>query len=351
MPITLTTLADLAHLPFDTIIDVRSPAEYAEDHMPGAISLPALSDEERAEVGTIYTRQSPFLAKKLGAALVARNVATHLLGPLRDMPGGWRPLVYCWRGGQRSGSVAIILGQIGWRVETVAGGYKSYRQLVVEALYNQPVPARVVVLDGNTGSAKTDILNLLPGLGLQVIDLEGLARHRGSLFGAMPGGQPDQKGFETALALLIAGLDPSRPVVVEAESSKVGNLRLPPQLWKAMQAAPRVALAAPPLARARYLTRAYGDLIADPARLTAIIEQLRPAHSAEVIDSWQALAGAGAFQSLAASLMERHYDPRYVKHRARVAEGRFVEIAVDRLDEGDLPDLAAKVAAAVHATA
>lgn len=348
MPITLPPLADLANLPFDTIIDVRSPAEYAEDHMPGAISLPALSDAERAEVGTIYTQQSPFLAKKLGAALVARNVAAHLLGPLRDMEGGWRPLVYCWRGGQRSGSVAIILAQIGWRVDTVAGGYKSYRQLVVDALYNQPFPAPVVVLDGNTGSAKTDILNLLPGLGVQVLDLEGLARHRGSLFGAMPGGQPDQKGFETALALVIAGLDPTRPVVVEAESSKVGNLRLPPQLWKAMQAAPRVALAAPALARARYLTRAYGDLIADPDRLCAIIDQLRPAHAAEVIEGWQAMAGSGTYQELAASLMERHYDPRYVKHRARVAEGRFVEIAADRLDASDLPDLAARVAAAAR---
>lgn len=344
MPITLPPLADLASLPFDTIIDVRSPAEYAQDHMPGAISLPALSDAERAEVGTIYKQQSPFLAKKLGAALVARNVAGHLLGPLRDMPGGWRPLVYCWRGGQRSGSVAIILGQIGWRVDTVAGGYKSYRQLVVDALYNQPVPAPVVVLDGNTGSAKTDILNLLPGLGVQVLDLEGLARHRGSLFGAMPEGQPDQKGFETALALQIAGLDPTRPVVVEAESSKVGNLRLPPQLWKAMQAAPRVALAVPAPARARYLTRAYGDLIADPGRLRAILDQLRPAHAAEVIEGWQAMAGSGAYQDLATSLMQRHYDPRYLKHRARVAEGRFVEITAERLDQADLPDLAARVA-------
>jgi tRNA 2-selenouridine synthase len=344
MPITLPPLPGLASLPFDTIIDVRSPAEYAEDHIPGAINLPALSNEERAEVGTIYKQQSPFVARKLGAALVARNVAGHLLGPLREMSGGWRPLVYCWRGGQRSGSFAIILGQIGWRVDTIAGGYKSYRSMVVAALNDQPLPCPLIVLDGNTGSAKTDILNLLPGLGVQVIDLEGLARHRGSLFGAMPGGQPDQKGFDTEIAMAIAGLDPSRPVVVEAESSKVGNIRLPVQLWKAMQAAPRVAIAAPPRARASYLTRAYTDLIADPQRLAAIIDQLRPAHSAEVIEGWQAMAGAGQFEPLAADLMERHYDPRYLKHRARVAEGRFTEIAAERLEEGDLPELAAQVA-------
>ena len=351
MPITLPPLADLASLPFDTIIDVRSPAEYAIDHIPGAINLPALSNDERAEVGTIYKHKSPFLAKKLGAALVARNVSAHLLGPLKDMPGSWRPLVYCWRGGQRSGSFAIILGQIGWRVDTIAGGYKSYRQLVVDALYTQPFPVPVVVLDGNTGSAKTDVLNLLPGIGLQVIDLEGLARHRGSLFGAMPGGQPDQKGFETELAQQIARLDPARPVVVEAESSKVGDLRVPPQLWKAMQAAPRVALSVPPLARARYLSRAYGDLIADPDRLAQILDSMKPVHAAEVIEGWQAMAGAGQYEALAASLMERHYDPRYVKHRDRVAKGRFIEIAAPRLEKADLPGLADKVAGAVRGMA
>lgn len=349
MPVTLTDLAQLARLPFDTVIDVRSPAEYAEDHIPGAVSLPALSNEERAEVGTIYKQQSPFLARKLGAALVARNVAGHLLGPLADKGGGWRPLVYCWRGGQRSGSFATILGQIGWRVDTIAGGYKSYRALVVKALYEAPFPAPVVVLDGNTGSAKTELLNLLPDQGVQVIDLEGLARHRGSLFGAMEGGQPDQKMFETRLAMAIGALDPTRPVVVEAESSKVGECRLPPGLWKAMQAAPRLAIAAPAEARAAYLTRAYGDLIADTGRLAATIALLRPLHAAEVIEDWQAMAGAGQYQALAQSLMERHYDPRYLKHRARFAEGRgFAEIGVTRLDPGDLPAIAARLAAGVR---
>ncbi len=351
MPIVLTSLADLANLPFDTVIDVRSPAEYAEDHIPGAINLPALSDAERAEVGTIYKQQSPFLARKLGAAMVARNVSEHLLGPLREMPGGWRPLVYCWRGGQRSGSFAIILGQIGWRVDTVAGGYKSYRSLVVEALEQIPVASPVVVLGGNTGSAKTDILNLLPGLGLQIIDLEALAHHRGSLFGAMPGGQPDQKSFDTALAMTIAQLDPARPVVVEAESSKVGNLRLPVQLWKAMQSAPRIAISAPAAERARYLTRSYTDLIKDTDRLIQIINQLRPAHAAEVIEDWLGWVQSGQFEALAADLMQRHYDPRYIKHRARVDDGRIFEIAVDRLDEGDLPGIALQVAAMVKALA
>ena len=168
MALTLTSLAQISALGFDDIIDVRAPAEWAEDHIPGAINLPVLDDAERAQVGTVYKQVNPFTARKLGAALVARNAATHLQGPLADKPGGWRPLVYCWRGGQRSGSFASILAQIGWRVELVAGGYKAFRGLVVDALYHQPVPAPVVVLDGNTGSAKTEVLALLAARGVQV---------------------------------------------------------------------------------------------------------------------------------------------------------------------------------------
>jgi tRNA 2-selenouridine synthase len=349
MAITLTSLADLAAHGFDDIIDVRAPAEFAEDHLPGAISLPVLDDEERARVGTIYKQVSPFTARKLGAALVARNAAAHLEGVLADKPGGWRPLVYCWRGGQRSGSFATILGQIGWRVETLAGGYKAWRGLVVEAVYDTPVRSPVMVLDGNTGSAKTEVLNLLPGFGVQVIDLEGLARHRGSLFGSV-GVQPSQKAFEGALAQALAGLDPARPVVVEAESSKIGNCRLPPEIWKAMVAAPRVAIAAPRGARAEYLARAYADLTADAGRLAATVDLLRPMQPAEVIAEWQALAGAGEHVALADSLMERHYDPRYGKHRARMG-APAVEVEADDLSPAALPGIAARVAEAVRGLA
>lgn len=345
MAIPLWRLADLAAHGFDDIIDVRAPSEYADDHLPGAISLPVLSDEERARVGTIYVQDSPFLARKIGAALVARNSAAHIEGPLANRPGGWRPLVYCWRGGQRSGSFALILSQIGWRVETLAGGYKAWRGLVVSALYDDPVPAPVVVLDGNTGTAKTEILNLLHGLGVQVLDLEGLARHRGSLFGAMPGGQPSQRGFETALALALSRLDPTRPVVVEAESSKVGDLRLPPKLWAAMTAAPRITLSAPPEERAAYLTRAYADVTGDRDRLVEVIGQLRHAQPREVIDHWLTLAATGDFPPLARGLMDRHYDPRYARHRARMAPPA-AEIAAASLTRDALPALAARVAAA-----
>jgi tRNA 2-selenouridine synthase len=251
MRLTLMTLADLLNLRADTIIDVRAPLEYADDHLPRAINLPVLDDAERAQVGTIYKQVSQFQARKLGAALVAQNAARHLQGPLADKPGGWQPMVYCWRGGQRSGSFAVILEQIGWRVQVLDGGYKTYRRLVTAALYDAPFPVPVVLLDGGTGSAKTDILHRVSAMGGQVLDLEGMAGHRGSIFGGA-GAQPSQKLFETRLAMGMAALDPARPVLIEAEANRIGAIRLPPALWAAMVAAPRIALSAPVAARAAY---------------------------------------------------------------------------------------------------
>ena len=266
MKLTLTDIAQLATLPVDTLIDARSPAEFAEDHLPGAINLPSLDDAERARVGTIYVQEDRFKARRIGAALVARNVAAHLEGPLAGKDGGWRPLVYCWRGGQRSGAFASILEQIGWRVSLLEGGYRAYRRLVARRCCTTrrwrcvrccwtaiPAPPR------------PRLLELLEAAGVQVLDLEGLANHRGSALGARAGGQPPQKLFEGRLAQRIAALDPARPVVIEAESHKVGTLIVPPSLWVAMKSAPRqCASTAPVEARAAYLARAYRDLTERP---------------------------------------------------------------------------------------
>lgn len=344
MALELTTLAAFRDTGFDTVIDVRSPAEYAEDHIPGAISLPVLDDAERARVGTIYVQQSPFLARRIGAALVARNAAAHLEGPLADKPGGWRPLVYCWRGGQRSGAFATILAQVGWRVETIAGGYRSYRRLVARAMHDTLLPHRLVLLDGNTGTAKTELLALLAARGIQVVDLEGLAHHRGSILGARPGGQPSQKAFEGALAHAFDRLDPARPVVVEAESSKVGNLLVPPSVWAAMKAAPRLCLTAPRAARAGYLLRAYADLLEDRSALIETLARLVPHQGRERIARWQELAREGAFATLAEELMEHHYDPRYA--RARHGQGRVISrIEAPGLAPADLEAVAERLSA------
>jgi len=342
-------VADPALTGFDQIIDVRAPAEYAEDHLPGAINLPVLDDEERARVGTIYKQVSPFDARKIGAALVAVNAARHVTGPLAGHGGGWKPLVYCWRGGQRSGSFATILGQIGWRVGRIEGGYKAWRALVVDRVQNGPIPSRVIVLDGNTGSGKTQILARLAARGHQVIDLEGLANHRGSLFGAMPGGQPSQKMFEGRLALALEALDPARPVVVEAESSRIGNLNLPKAIWQAICTAPRIQLDIPVAARAAFTAASYRDMVEEPARVTAILDRLASAHPAERISTWRGQLARQEWRALSEGLLQDHYDPRYRRHRERHDDGRGRRVALEGLT--DLEAATGAVEAAVEQVA
>ena len=332
----------------DDIVDVRSPAEFAEDHVPGAISLPVLDNNERALVGTIYVQESRFRARRIGAALVARNIARHLDEGLKDKPGSWAPLVYCWRGGQRSNAMATVLDQVGWRPSVLAGGYKTYRRRVTAALYDAEPDLRVLLLDAYTGVAKTEVLGRLEALGVQTLDLEGLAAHRGSLFGGLPGRpQPHQKGFESALLARLDRLHRARPVVVEAESSKVGELNVPPMLWKAMLAAPRIELAAPREARARYLTVAYGDIIADPAALNDTLAKLPIHFGKERLAEWRELAAAGAYTDLAAGLIEHHYDPAYERSRRKETRPCLEVVPVDDLEPADLDAAAARIAAIV----
>jgi tRNA 2-selenouridine synthase len=346
---TLHDPAPAALAGFDAIIDVRSPGEFADDHVPGALNLPVLDDEERARVGTIYVQESRFLARRIGAALVARNIARHLDGALADRPGSFAPLIYCWRGGQRSGAMATILDQVGWRVTVLAGGYRTYRRRVTAGLYDAEPGVRVVLLDGPTGVAKTDILARLAARGAQVIDLEGLAAHRGSLFGALPDApQPPQKLFESRLFAALQALDPARPVVVEAESSKVGDLNLPPGLWKTMAAAPRIVLTAPVADRARYLLEAYGDIVRDRARLEDILERLPPHHGREQKALWRSLAEAGDYAALAESLIQAHYDPGYARSAKREARASLGEVDLSDLTPASREAAADRILALLH---
>lgn len=309
--------ADRARLAaFDDVIDVRSPAEFAEDHIPGAINLPVLSNAERALVGTIYVQESRFRARRLGAALVSRNIARHLEEGLAEKPGGWAPLVYCWRGGQRSHAMATVLEQVGWRPTLLAGGYRTWRRRVNAALYQDALPLRLVLLEGPTGAGKTDILQRAGALGAQVLDLEGLAAHRGSLLGALPGQpQPSQKLFETRLLSAIEGLDPARPVLAEAESSRIGEITLPPALWAAMRAAPAIAVDAPAAARARFLAATYAGGAVDLPGLLEALSRLPRHHASERKARWRGLATEGAWETLAAELVAEHYDPAYARSR------------------------------------
>ena len=338
--------ADAASLArFDAVIDVRSPGEFAEDHVPGAINLPVLTDAERAEVGTIYAQDSRFRARKIGAAYIARNIAHHLETALADQPGAFAPLVYCWRGGQRSNAMATILSQVGWRTTVLAGGYKTYRRQVTSRLYDGDLALRLVLIDGNTGSGKTEVLGLLAARGLQVVDLEGLAGHRGSLFGALAGRpQPSQKLFESRLLAALETIDPTRPVIVEAESSKVGERMVPPALWQAMAQAPRVELVAPAEARAAYLVRAYRDIIEDRPALDAALARLPTPPGRKRLEAWRALADAGDFEALALALMTLHYDPAYRRSSRKDARPRLGAVELASLDALDLAAAADRVA-------
>jgi len=327
---------------------VRSPGEFAIDHIPGALNMPVLSDAERAEVGTIYVQDSRFKARRVGGAYVARNVARHLETAMADWPPAHRPLVYCWRGGMRSNSMAIILAEVGWRAAVLAGGYRTYRRRVSARLYEGAPLAQLVLLDGGTGSGKTEVLSRLEGLGVQTLDLERLAAHRGSLFGALPGRrQPSQKMFESELLAQIERLDPARPVVVEAESSKIGELILPPALWSAMEAAPRIELVAPAEARARYLARNYAELADDAAALMAGLERLPERLGRRRLEAWRALALVRAYPELAEALIEAHYDPAYRRASRKAAGPTIGRVAVESLDAAGFDKAAADVAKAV----
>src|SRR5574343_183666 len=306
----LPTVADLAA--YDCLIDVRSPAEFAEDHIPGAINCPVLDDEQRARVGTIYKQVSPFEAKKIGAALVSRNIARQLEENLLDRPKNWKPLIYCWRGGDRSGSMTTIFRAVGWHAGQLEGGYKAWRRHVIDELEIQPARFKFHVVCGATGSAKTSVLQAIGRLGEQVLDLEGLASHKGSVLGILPGQpQPTQKWFETSLLQALNALDPERPVYVEAESRKIGNLHVPEALIRQIRTGECLNIEATLDARVDYLLRDYAYFFDLPELLNRRLEALRTLVAGETLQRWQAYVSAAQWPALVRGLLEMHYDPLY----------------------------------------
>ncbi|GAB4165954.1 MAG: tRNA 2-selenouridine(34) synthase MnmH [Rhodocyclaceae bacterium] len=311
--------ANLAQLAgFDEIIDARSPAEFADDHLPRARSCPVLDDEERARIGTLYKQVSPFAARRLGAVLAARNIARHIEANFLERGRSWRPLVYCWRGGKRSGAFVTILREIGWDACQLEGGYKAYRRHVLSELERLPGLLRLRVVSGRTGSAKSRLLHALAERGAQVLDLEALAGHRGSVLGESPADpQPSQRMFETRLAEALSRLDPARDVFVEAESRRIGSIQLPNALIDAMRAAECLRIEAAVDVRVRYLLEDYAHFIAAPERLKARLAGLRELRGAETVARWCALADRGEWAALVSSLLERHYDPLYERSQER----------------------------------
>ncbi len=341
-----TTVKQLAE--FSVLIDVRSPAEYALDHIPGAINCPVLNDEERRIVGTTYVQVSAFEARKIGGAMVARNIARHLDALFRDKPKEWRPLLYCWRGGMRSGSFVNWLRLVGWDAQQLQGGYKAWRGHVIEQIEQIAPRLALRVLCGPTGSAKTRVLQALAAQGAQVLDLEDLAAHRGSVLGAMPDRpQPSQKAFETQLMHRMAGFDLGQPVWIEAESRRIGRLNVPEPLLQRLRESPVVEIDATPEARLDYLLRDYAWLGQDRQALADKLGTLRELLAKEVLAQWQDWALQGALPELFAALMAQHYDPLYARsqgrHLARLAHAQRVP-CTDLSDTGILA-LAGRIAA------
>ncbi len=333
---------------FDEVIDVRSPTEYAEDHVPGAVNCPVLDDAERERVGTLYSQVSPFQAKKLGAALVARNIARHIEQCFASRERNWRPLIYCWRGGQRSGSLAIVLRQIGWHAAILQGGYRSYRREVLARLEELPRRLSFMVICGATGSAKSRLLLALYRQGAQVLDLEALARHRGSVLGDLPDDpQPSQRMFDSLVWDAMRRFDRDRPVFVESESRRIGVLQLSTALIEQMRGARCIRVEAPLAERVRFLKDEYRHFLQDPAPLKTRLACLTELYGGETVGRWMTLADARAWDDLVPDLLRNHYDPAYrrstEKNFRRYHEAQVLEL--ERLDEPALARSAAGLAA------
>jgi len=340
-PIGIADLAD-----FDEVIDVRSPAEFADDHIPGAINLPVLDDEERARVGTLYASE-PFEARRVGAALVAAHLAEHLQGALADRPKRWRPLVNCWRGGMRSGSMVQLMRMVGWDAQPLAGGYKTWRAHVIATIEELAPRLPLRVVSGATGSAKTRVLHALAQQGEQVLDLEAFAQHKGSVLGGLPGEpQPSQKMFETRLVDAMQRLDLARPVYVEAESRRIGRISVPTAFIERLRASECVDIVVPRSARVEFLLRDYAWLGADRETLAGLIAQLKGLQSNATLERWAKWAREGELPLLVDELLELHYDPQYAKSQhgnfLRLKEARRVEAGA--LGDEDIAALAREIA-------
>lgn len=299
---------------FDAIIDARTEDEHALDHVPGAVNWPTLDNAERITIGTMYKQVNAFEAKKRGAALSARNIAAHIEREVLDKPKGWKPLVYCWRGGNRSGALATILGAIGFQVTLIEGGYKAWRAALVDDIPRLAQRLHYRVVCGPTGSGKTRLLHALAAEGAQVLDLEALANHRSSVLGHIPGvEQPSQKRFDSLVWDALQRFDPARPVFVESESKKVGNVRVPDALIEAMRESPCIDLQLSDTERVALLLEDYDFFVKDPDFFCQRLEALTELRGKAVVGEWIEKVKAGRTAEVVLELLTRHYDPMYAQ--------------------------------------
>ena len=320
---------------YSTVIDVRSESEYAHDHIPGAINLPVLTDAQRHEVGTAH-KNDTFAARRLGMGYVAGNIAKFAASELAGKDRRWMPLLYCWRGGMRSESFALVLRKVGWRADVIEGGYKAYRRHVLETLEELPAVLDWRVLCGPTGSGKTLLLSRLAKIGEQCLDLEGIANHRGSLFGMM-GKQPSQKTFEGFLCERLLAMDHRKPVYVESESAMIGRLRMPKELMHCIRTGKIVDVQVDLGARARLTAKDYVGYN-EPSLFSSTTKKLEKFVGSKMVLNWNRMLCEKKYVELAHSMLKNHYDPRYARsYRRSYGAGRPVcTVRLDPNDEGSI---------------
>jgi tRNA 2-selenouridine synthase len=267
--VQLLTLEEFLSAP-GVLLDVRSPSEHQQGRIPGAISFPLFTDAERSQVGTCYKQQGRDAAVELGFAIAGPKFA-QFIATAKQLTGDRHVRVHCWRGGMRSGAVAWVLEMAGFKVTTLMGGYKVFRRWVLNT-FQMPKP--IVILGGMTGTGKTDVLTILAQQGVQVLDLEALASHRGSSYGALglpP--QPTTEQFENEIAVRWAAFDPQKSVWIEAESKRIGQCRIPESLFAQMEQAAILEIVRPKLERLMALVAVYGT--ADRQALVTATERIQ----------------------------------------------------------------------------
>ena len=304
------------------IIDVRSPSEFDQGHIPGAINIPLFTNAERARMGTRYKQIGKDSAVMLGLELIGPKLVDFVKKSRRAAPEG-ELLVHCWRGGMRSGSFAWLLETAGMKATILQKGYKAYRQEVLQT-FDQSL--QLLVLGGKTGSGKTDILRELEKQGEQVLDLEGLAHHKGSSFGALgQEPQPTTEQFENSLHQAWLKLDTKRRVWIEDESMSIGTVNLPSGLWSQMRSAPVAFIDVPKALRIRRLVQEYGSFSAEQlvAAVNRIQKRLGGQHHRMALD-----ALARGDYALVADLMLSYYDKAYLHGLSQRTSSRIFEISL-----------------------
>ncbi|GIP38098.1 tRNA 2-selenouridine synthase [Paenibacillus sp. J31TS4] len=317
-----------------TLIDVRSPSEYEEMTIPGSINIPFFTDEERSEIGTLYKQVSVEKAKERGLEIISAKLPAFIKSfqELGDVP----KVVYCWRGGMRSRTTATLLSLMSVHVQRLTGGIRSYRKWVVDTLDSYRMEQRCVVIHGYTGSGKTLLLQRLADEGYPVIDLEGLANHRGSIFGHVGREPNNQKTFESLLLMDLLRLKDSPYVILEAESKRVGKACLPPFLVEAKKNGTHYVLELPRAERIRMIVEDYQPAAHKEACLDAFRRIQRRMHT-PIAAEIELLLEQEQFEEAVGLLLEHYYDPRY-EHAGKQYEG-----VVKHIQAVDTDDALAKI--------